>query len=87
MARLVFAVKKNNYMPLWEAYYDEKGRKMRLMEFTEPKEFSGRLIPSVLIMTPLNKPEKKTVIKYIELEFDVELKPDVFTLRNLQRKR
>jgi outer membrane lipoprotein-sorting protein len=86
-ARLVFAVKKDNYMPLWEAYYDEKGRKMRLMEFTEPKEFSGRLIPSVLIMTPLNKPEKKTVIKYIELEFDVELKPDVFTLRNLQRKR
>lgn len=86
-AKIVFAVNKENYLPLWEAYYDEKGRKMRLMEFTEPKEFSGRLIPSVLVMSPLNKPEKKTVIKYIKLEFDVELKPDVFTLRNLQRKR
>ncbi len=86
-AKIVFAVSKESYLPLWEAYYDEKGQKMRLMEFTEPKEFSGRLIPSVLVMRPLNKPEKKTVIKYIELEFDAELKNDVFTLRNLQKMR
>lgn len=86
-AKIIFAVNKKSYLPIWEAYYDEKGNKMRLMEFNEPKEFSGRLIPSVLVMTPLNKPEKKTVIKYIELEFDVQLEPDVFTLRNLQRIR
>lgn len=86
-AKIIFAVNKESYLPIWEAFYDEKGNKMRLMEFSESKKFSGRLIPSVLVMTPLNKPEKKTVIKYMELEFDVALEPDVFTLRNLQRTR
>ena len=57
------------------------------MEFSEIKNFSGREIPSVLVMKPLNKPGKKTVIKYIELKFDIKLKTDTFSLRNLQRKR
>lgn len=85
--KIILVVSKKDYLPVWEAYYDEKGNKMRTMEFTEIKTLSGRRIPSVLVMKPLNKPEKKTVIKYIDLEFDIELGPDVFTLRNLQRKR
>ena len=85
--KIILVVSKKDYLPVWEAYYDEKGNKMRTMEFSEIKMLGGRRIPSVLVMKPLNKPEKKTVIKYIELEFDIKLEPDVFTLRNLQRKR
>lgn len=86
-AKIILVVSKGDYLPVREIYYDEKGQKMRVMEFSEPKIFSGRKIPSVLVMRPLNKPEKKTVIKYIGLEFDVKLEPDVFTLRNLQRMK
>ncbi len=86
-AKIILAVRKKDYTPVWEAYYDEKGRKMRLMTFSEVKKFGKRSVPSVLEMKPLNKPDKKTVIRYIDMAFDVKLKPDVFTLRNLQRKR
>ena len=86
-AKRIVAVRKKDYIPVWEAFYEDKGRKMRLMTFSDIKKFGDREIPSVLEMKSLNKPDKKTIIIYKNIEFDMELKPDVFTLRNLQRKR
>ncbi|UCH80774.1 MAG: outer membrane lipoprotein-sorting protein [Nitrospiraceae bacterium] len=86
-ARIELVVRKKDYIPVEESFFDEKGRKMRVMEFSEIRKFSGREIPSVLVMSPLNKPGKKTVIKYIDLEFDIMLDADTFSLRNLQKKR
>ncbi|UCE79728.1 MAG: outer membrane lipoprotein-sorting protein [Nitrospiraceae bacterium] len=85
--RIHLVVRKKDYIPVLQVYFDEKGRKMREMVFSEIKTFSGREIPSVLEMTPLNKPGKKTVIIYRDIKFDIKLEKDVFTLRNLQKKR
>ncbi len=86
-ARIVLVVRKHDYIPVEESFFDEKGRNMRVMEFSDIKNFSGREIPSVLVMRPLNKPDKKTVIRYIDLKFNIKLKADTFSLRNLQKKR
>ena len=86
-AKIILVVRKKDYIPIEQSYFDEKGRKMRIMTFSEIKKFGSRSLPSVLEMKPLNKPKKKTVIHYRDFEFDVKLKSDVFTLRNLQRKR
>ena len=86
-ARIELIVRKNDYIPVEESYFDEKGRRMRVMEFSDIRNFSGREIPSVLVMKPLNKPGKKTVIRYLDLKFDIKLKEDTFSLRNLQKRR
>ena len=86
-ARIELVVRKKDYIPVEESFFDEKGRKMRVMEFSEIRNFSGREIPSVLVMRPLKKPGKKTVIKYLDLKFDIKLNADTFSLRNLQKKR
>lgn len=86
-AKIILVVRKKDYIPIEQSYFDEKGRKMRVMTFSETKKFGSRNLPSVLEMKPLNKPKKKTVIRYKNFEFDAKLKPDVFTLRNLQKKR
>jgi outer membrane lipoprotein-sorting protein len=85
--KIIIAVRKKDYTPVSEVYFDDKGRKMRVMEFRDVKEFGDRSIPSVLEMRPLNKEGRKTVITYRDIQFDIELEPDTFTLRNLQRKR
>ncbi len=86
-ARIVLVVRKNDYIPVEESFLDEKGRKMRVMEFSEIRNFSGQEIHSVLVMRPLKKKKKKTVIIYIELKFDINLKADTFSLRHFQKKR
>ena len=50
---------------------------MRIMTFREIKSFGRRKLPAVIEMVPLNKEGRKTVIH----------DKNVFTLRNLQKRR
>ena len=43
-------------------------------------------MPAIMTMMPLNKTGHKTVIEYVEAEFDIELGDNIFTLRNLQKR-
>jgi hypothetical protein len=70
-------------MPIWEKYYDEKGRLARDLVFKDVRTFGDRRIPSSLELTPRTKEGHKTVLRYIEAKFDLPLSPDIFTLRNL----
>ena len=87
--KIILKANRSDLLPVREEYYDEKGNMMRLLEFKDVKNFSGRMLPSVLEMTPLGKNKKgnKTIIKYNNLIFDAGLPKDTFTLRNLQKKR
>jgi hypothetical protein len=38
-------------------------------------------------MKPLDKPEEFTRVSYLEITFEVDLKPDLFSLRSLQKTR
>ena len=85
--KLIFTVRKSDYMPLKEEFYDEKGQLMRIMEFTDVKDFGGKRIPAVMEMVNLAKEDHKTIIRYNHAEFDIKLKRDTFTLRNLQKRK
>ncbi|GBE32700.1 hypothetical protein BMS3Bbin05_01617 [bacterium BMS3Bbin05] len=85
--RIIIKVRKADYIPVREDYYDEKGRKMRVMELKEISVFSRRKIPAVMELIPLNKKGKKTVVRYMALRFDKQLDKGIFSLRNLQKRR
>jgi outer membrane lipoprotein-sorting protein len=85
--KIIFTVRKEDYLPATEAFYNEKGQQMRLMTFTDIKTFGSRKLPSVLEMVTLNKKGQKTVMRYKEVEFDRQFDKKVFTLRNLQKRR
>lgn len=85
--RILIFIDKQSLLPVRQEYYDEKGTRMRVMTFSEIKEFSGRKMPAVMELVPDNKPGNKTIIRYLTAEFDVPLDASQFTLRNLQMKR
>jgi outer membrane lipoprotein-sorting protein len=82
--KIVSAVRVQDYIPIWEKYYDEKGALMRAINFSDVKQFGERTIPAVMELIPQNKEGHKTVIRYLRLEFDRPLHDDIFTLRNLR---
>ena len=84
---LEFLVRQDDYAPLWAKYYDEDGELARTMEYSEYSEFGGRLVPAVMDMRPADKPGERTTIRYDELEFDIDIDPSFFSLRNLQSSR
>ena len=84
---LEFQVRQADYMPLWAKYFDEDGELSRTMEYTEFTEFGGRLVPAVMNMQPADKPGERTIIRYEELAFDIDVAPSFFSLRTLQSGR
>ena len=80
-------VDRRTLLPEREEYYDEQGKLMRVMEFAEPKNFSGQIIPSRIELVPRNKEGHRTILRYLEAEFDVRLREDIFSLRNLRNFR
>lgn len=82
--KVVMAVTEKDYIPVWEKFYDEKNNVMRVLNFSEIRDFNGRKIPSVMEMIPQKKEGHKTVIKYKQLEFDKNPDNEIFSMRNLR---
>ncbi len=84
--RIEIKVEKNTKIPQQQIYYDERGRKIRIMELRDVKEMGGRRIPTVIELRPLNKPGQSTTVTYESAKFNHKIDESVFTLRNLQRR-
>ena len=82
--KIDYVISKQPLLPVSESFYDDSGVLIRKLAFKEPKEFSGKLLPSVLEMVPLNKAGHRTVITYESMTFNPpDVTQDDFTLRNL----
>ena len=85
--KIEYVVSKSPLLPVSQTFYDEDGEKIRVMTFSEPKEFNGRLMPSVVEMTPLNKQGHHTKVIYDEITFDSpDITEQTFSLRNLKAR-
>ena len=84
--KIVTAVREEDYLPVWQKFYEEGGELTRIMNYKSIQEMDGREIPTVMELIPQNKEGHRTVIEYIDVEFDVDIDPEIFSLRNLKRK-
>jgi len=85
--KIEYIMSKDPLLPLSQAFFDEDGEKIRELTFHEPREFDGKLMPSILEMRPLNKEGHLTRIIYDDIKFDVpDITEDTFSLRNLKSR-
>ena len=84
---LVMALREADDIPLWEKYYDEKGRLMRRIEFSDVRRYGERLLPGTMTVIPENKEGHRTIMRYETAEFDAGVDSEVFSLRNLRSPR
>ncbi|MDY0297762.1 MAG: outer membrane lipoprotein-sorting protein [Acidobacteriota bacterium] len=83
---VITAVREEGLIPVWQEFFDEKGNRMRRIEFSEVRVFSDRTIPSVMTLEPLNKKGHRTVVRYLEAAFNIAVSEDIFSLRNLRTR-
>lgn len=84
--KVVSAVRSSDYLPVWQHFYDEKEKLMRVLNYKDIKSFGAKTIPSVMEMIPQNKKGHKTVVRFLKAEFDSEIDDKIFTRRNLQKR-
>ncbi|UCH95486.1 MAG: outer membrane lipoprotein-sorting protein [Candidatus Aminicenantes bacterium] len=83
---IITAVREKDYIPLWAKYYDEKGQLMREIQYKDTKTLGKRRIPAVMELVPTHKEGHKTIVRYLEAQFDINVDKGIFTLRNLRSR-
>ncbi len=74
-------------LPIEERHFDRKGRLARVMAFDEVKLLGGRRLPVHLTLTPTDVEGQRTEMRYLDVQFDVPLSDDTFSLSRLERSR
>jgi outer membrane lipoprotein-sorting protein len=83
--KIMLEVRQADRMPVWQRYYDENGKLIRELAFSGYKYVSGRLIPTRLVMRPMDQTNEHTTITYKDVAFDAPISEDVFSLKNLKQ--
>lgn len=83
--KLIHRIDKEG-LPVFEEFYNERGEKMRRLEFRDPAVMDGRKIPTRWILYPLRKPGCWTELRLQSIAFNVSIPEEVFTRRNLHRR-
>ena len=83
--KLYYWVSVKDTLPVRIEYFDEKGRLVRHMYFSEVKKAGGRIIPTVWTMVNDLKKNHRTTLTLNEIEFDIKIPENIFSLRELEK--
>lgn len=72
-------------LPVEERHFDRRGRLARTMTFDEIRVLGGRRLPAHLTLVPTDVAGQRTELRYLELQFDMNLPDDTFSLARLER--
>ncbi len=75
----------DDWLPVMAQFFDRKDRLSRTMRFEDVKVLGGRRIPTLISIVPEREEGRRTEFRYLDVEFDVELSDDMFSLSRLER--
>lgn len=73
-------------LPVEERHFDRKGRLARTMVFDDIRVLGGRRLPTHIVLTPTDIEGQRTEMRYLELQFDIPIPDDTFSLSRLERR-
>lgn len=85
--RILIYVSKEDYLELLVKYYDEDDFLINTMILSDIREMGGRVIPARMDMIPAENPENRTVIQYNDIQFDIGISEDFFSIQKMKRIR
>jgi outer membrane lipoprotein-sorting protein len=84
--RIEMLVDRGTCVPLVERFYDEEGELARTMVFADIRSIGWRQFPARVSIVPAES-ARETVVSYDEIQFDVAISDDTFSLHRLQQGR
>lgn len=85
--KLVMRIRKPDFVPLIEEFYDEHLKKVRVLTFSDIQDTGDRNYPLTWEMVSVIKDGHKTILKYHGIKFNIPVDDNRFSLKNLQKMR
>ncbi|MBZ5858982.1 outer membrane lipoprotein-sorting protein [Flavihumibacter profundi] len=83
--KIIAWIDKKDYLELKAEYYDDNNALINLMTGNDIKTLGGRLLPTRIEITPINKKGQKTIMVYKEVQFDQPIPDNFFTVENMKK--
>ena len=83
----VWWIDRNEYIALKAELYDEDGYLVRSERASELRMMDGRFIPTVLELIPAENEGYKTIVKIIEIKFNIKIEESFFSQQNMKTIR
>ncbi len=83
--KLYYWVRIKDFLPALVQYYDEKGKLIRTLKFSNVKKVGNRKIPTSWKMISQIHPGHSTELKILKMEFDIHISDRKFSFRELER--
>jgi outer membrane lipoprotein-sorting protein len=83
----VWWVDKTEFIVLKAELYDEDGYLVRSETGGDLKTFEGRLLPSTLELVPAESQGNKTIVKILDMKFNINLNENFFSQQNMKNVR
>jgi outer membrane lipoprotein-sorting protein len=84
--KIEMLVERASCVPLHQRFYDEDGKVARTMSFGDIRSIGWRRFPARMAITPADG-ARETIVTYENIEFDVSVPDDTFSLHRLQQGR
>ena len=85
--KIIYTILKKDYVPLVVEYFDEEMVKVRTISFDDVQVMDGHILPLQMTVQPEDRPDERTVLAYTNIDFDISIKEDFFSLRELKKMR
>lgn len=83
----VIWARKSDFVPLRQEFYDEKGKLVRVLSFSQIENIGDRNYPHRWEMESLEKTGHKTVLRYSVMKINGPVDEGMFSLKKLQNVR
>ena len=80
-------IDKNDFLQLGSEFYDEDGYLINKMEASEIKSFGNKILPSKMVMTPVEEEGQTTILRYKSIEYNIDIDAAFFNKQNMKRLR
>ncbi len=75
----------DDLLPVEERHYDRRQRLARTLKFDDVRTLGGRRLPARMVLVPADVEGQRTEMRYLEVQFDVNLPDETFSLSRLER--
>ena len=82
---VVIWIDKADYMQMKMEFYDEDEELVNLMTGSKVKSFDGKKLPAVIEFRPVENEGQKTIIEYMQWDFEVDIPESYFTTQYITR--
>ena len=80
-------IDKKDFLVLKAELYDEDGYLVRTETGSDIKIMDGRAITSKIELTPEEEPDNKTIVRILDIKFNIPVEKDYFSQQNMKRVR